>query len=99
MLKFPKSKAGTSRDTSRTFAPCSKESLPFLKEMSGLPQHTYIKYKCLHLIDFKKLTFNTKDPTFDGDLLEREDRLMQSSRKEISTVSFVLNSFNGLPLQ
>lgn len=36
-----------------------------------------------HVIDFKKkLTFNTWDPTFVGDLLEREDRLRQSSKKK-----------------
>lgn len=42
-----------------------------------------------NLIDFmKKLTFTTWVPTFVGDLLEREDRLRQSSK----TVNFVLNS-------
>lgn len=34
-----------------------------------------------YLSDFKKLTFNTWDPTFVGDLLEREDRLKYSSKK------------------
>lgn len=37
-----------------------------------------------YLSGFKKLTFNTWDPTFVGDLLEREDRLKYSSKKNTS---------------
>lgn len=73
-------------------APHSKESLQFpvcvdvsttiaqLHQVKMLSTMFINKY----LIDFKELTFNTWDPTFVGDLLEREDRLKQSSKKNKS---------------